>query len=53
MNYVKTYLKRNKMSRQELADKLGVSKSLIDKLASGKIQLQVTTKLAMEHLECE
>ena len=53
MNYVKTYLKRNKLTRDELAEKLGVSISLVDKLCSGAMKLQKTTKLAMQHLECE
>lgn len=51
MNYVKTYLQRNKLTREELAKRLGVSKSLIDKLASGKVKLQTTVKLAMQQLE--
>jgi len=53
MTYVKKYLKRTKMTREQLAEKLDVSVSLIEKLASGALPLQKTTKLAMEHLECD
>lgn len=53
MNYVKKYLKINNLTRKQLADKLGVSVSLIDKLASDALPLQKTTKLAMEHLNCD
>jgi transcriptional regulator with XRE-family HTH domain len=53
MNYVKAYLKRNKLTREQLAARLDVSISLIDKLAAGSIELQKTVKLAMQKLESE
>lgn len=51
MNYVKAYLKRNKMTREQLATELDVSVSFVDKLACGALNLRKIVKLAMERLE--
>lgn len=51
MNYVKAYLKRNKMTREQLANELDVSISFIEKLASGALKLRKIVRLAMERLE--
>lgn len=51
MNYVKAYLKRNKLRPEQLAAQLEVSKSLIEKLSSGALKLRKVVRLAMERLE--
>ncbi len=53
MNYVKAYLKRNKMTREQLAKELEASLSFVDKLACDKLRLRKIVRLAMERLEMD
>ena len=48
MNYVKTYLKRNKMTREQLAKLIFASISLVEKIAAGKYRLHPRIKRLME-----
>lgn len=49
MNYVKAYLKRNKMTREQLAKMVIASMSLVNKVsANGKYRLNPRIKRIME-----
>lgn len=48
MNYVKSYLKRNKMTREQLAAMTFSSVSLIDKVAAGFMKLSPKVKRIMQ-----
>lgn len=45
------FMKRTGLTRQQLADELDVSKSLIDKIASGKTKLRKVIKYALLWIE--
>lgn len=51
MTYIEQWMRKNKMTRQQTADELEMSKSAIDKMASGKNNLRRVVKYALLWIE--
>jgi predicted XRE-type DNA-binding protein len=47
MSFITTWLRKNNLSRQQLADELGMCKDSIDKMATGRMKVRKVVKLAM------
>lgn len=51
VSFIDQLAKRTGMNRQQIADEIDVSKSLIDKIASGKMKLRKVIKYALLWME--
>ena len=51
MTYLKQWLKRNNMTRQQLADELDMSLSSVEKMASGSAKVRRVVKYALMWVE--
>ena len=51
MSYLKQFMKRNKMTQQQLANELDMSLSAIDKIANGRMKLRKVVKYALMWVE--
>jgi len=51
MNYLKQYMKRNKMTQQQVANELDMSVSAVEKIANGRMKLRTVVKYALMWIE--
>jgi len=51
MTYLKTWMKRNKMTQQQVANELDMSVSAIEKIANGRMKLRTVVKYALMWIE--
>jgi predicted XRE-type DNA-binding protein len=47
MSFITTWLRKNNLTRQQLADELDMCKDSIDKMITGRMRVRKVVKLAM------